>query len=153
MNFEPDQQLERLIQEELQKLPELKAPATLIGRVNARIRANAPKVWWQTSWLTWPPAMKVISALLFATLLGGARASLSGINPAHYSATARGAASWFTESWQCIFSLINAVVVVGRALGDHFLVWTLLLFGVLAVVTMALGSGLWRLIFREQQEE
>ncbi|HYV28886.1 MAG TPA: hypothetical protein VFA77_15220 [Candidatus Eisenbacteria bacterium] len=150
MNFEPDKHLERLIQEELTKLPELRAPATLIPRVNSRIRAHASVAWGRTPWLAWPVRMKVISFLLFAALLGVVAANLNEIQLAVYAEKIRLGTVWLGEIWHSVTSLLNAGLVVSRALSEHFLIWTLLLFGLMAVVIVGVGSGLWRLAFADQ---
>src|SRR5439155_3050536 len=125
--FEPDKQLERLSQEELAKLPELRAPATLIARVSSRIRAHAQVAWGRTPWLDWPLRMKLISFLLFAALLGVGTANLNGVELAVYAERIRLGTIWLGEVWHSVTSLLGAGLVVSRALSEHFLIWTLLL--------------------------
>ena len=155
MNCEPDKQLERLIQEELAKLPELRAPATLIPRVNSRIHAHAHAqvAWGRTPWLDWSLKLKVISFLLFAALLGVVATNLSGVELAVYAGKIRLGTVWLGEIWHSVASLLAAGLVVSRALSEYFLIWTLLLFGLMAVVIVGVGSGLWRLAFAEQLKE
>src|SRR5438034_5208756 len=104
MNFEPDKHLERLIQEELAKLPELRAPATLIPRLNSRIRAHAHAqvAWGRTPWLDWPLRMKLISFLLFAALLGVGTANLNGVELAVYAERIRLGTIWLGEVWHSV---------------------------------------------------
>ena len=152
MNFEPDKNLERLIQEELQKLPDLQAPPTLIPRVISRIRADARHADVIAPWRNWPLIWKFISVLCFAVLLGVLAASLGGFNVAGWSETIRAGAVRLAEVWQTMVAALNAGVVVSRALSEHLLIWALLIFGSMAMVTIAAGTGLWRLTFSGQQE-
>lgn len=64
---------ERELDRRLAELPDLEAPASLIGRVNAALAAEAAVPWWRKSWWFWPVSVRVASvALLAATavLLG-----------------------------------------------------------------------------------
>ncbi len=62
MTTNPD--LEKLIHQELQKLPELTAPATLIPGVLAAIQQRAAAPWWRRAWWDWPAPAKALFALL-----------------------------------------------------------------------------------------
>ena len=57
MTTNPD--LEKLIHQELQKLPELTAPATLIPGVLAAIQQRAAAPWWRQAWWDWPAPAKL----------------------------------------------------------------------------------------------
>ena len=152
MNCEPDKNLERLIQEELQKLPDLQAPSTLIPRVISRIRDDALQAGVIAPWQNWPLAWKFVSVLCFAILLGWLATSVGGINVAGWSETFRAGAIRLAEMWQTLMSAINAGLVVSRALSEHLLIWALLIFGSMVMVTIAAGTGLWRLTFSGQQQ-
>ncbi len=64
MTTEPNPDLEKLIHQELQKLPELTAPATLIRGVLAAIQQRAAAPWWRRAWWDWPAPAKALFALL-----------------------------------------------------------------------------------------
>ena len=152
MSFEPDKNLERLIQEELQKLPDLHAPRTLIPRVNARIRASARRAEGLAPWRNWPLTGKCLSVSCFVLLLAGLIASLGGVNVAAWAESFRSGATWLVDTWQTLAAALNAGLTVSRALSEHVLIWAGLIFGFVTVVTIAAGSGLWRLTFSEQQQ-
>ena len=152
MNCEPDKNLERLIQEELQKLPDLQAPAILIPRVISRIRADALLTGVLAPWRNWSLPWKFISVLCFAVLLGVLAASLGGVNVPGWAENIRASTARLAEAWQTLVAALNAGAVVSRALSEHLLVWALLIFGSMAMVTIAAGTGLWRLTFSGQQE-
>ena len=69
MKQEADENLEKLIHQQLTKLPELTAPETLIPRVLETIRLNALKPWWQRSWFNWPFGARVISLAFTSCVL------------------------------------------------------------------------------------
>ncbi len=66
MNHDP--QFEALIQRELNNLPEISAPATLVPRVLDAIRAQAARPWWQQSWAAWPRQIQTASLALLAVV-------------------------------------------------------------------------------------
>jgi hypothetical protein len=65
-----DPKLERIIDQELRKLPDLPAPQTLAPRVLAAIRARAAKPWWQQSWWNWPLAAQVAFVAVAIAIAG-----------------------------------------------------------------------------------
>jgi hypothetical protein len=75
MSFEPDPKLASQIGEALKKLPDLKAPSSLVRQVLSAIDARNALPWWRRSWWNWPTAAKaafaVITAILAAILSGG----------------------------------------------------------------------------------
>ena len=70
-----DPTLERLIHQELQKLPPVKAPTTLTARVLAAVRARKALPWWQQSFWHWPMSAKaaffIFAGLVLLSLTGG----------------------------------------------------------------------------------
>jgi hypothetical protein len=70
MTTEPNADLEKLIHQELQKLPELTAPATLIPGVLAAIQQRAAAPWWRRAWWDWPAPAKALFALLALATAG-----------------------------------------------------------------------------------
>ncbi len=72
MNQEPDRELEQLIHRRLRALPEPAAPQDLLPKVLRRIAAPRPPSWWRSPWFEWPRGMRILSAILFAAVFGGA---------------------------------------------------------------------------------
>ena len=70
-----DAKLERLVHEQLRKLPLWKAPDSLAPRVLAALRKEAARPWWRRDWSQWPPAAKVLSAALALLLVAGVTGS------------------------------------------------------------------------------
>lgn len=70
MNNPPpsDRDLESFIDQELKKLPSLKAPPQLVPSVLKIIEQRATRPWWQQSLWLWPPAARVLALSLFSSL-------------------------------------------------------------------------------------
>jgi len=110
MTTNPD--LEKLIHQELQKLPELTAPATLIPGVLAAIQQRAAGPWWRRAWWHWPAPAKALFALLAlataALVTGGVWWLGSGATPL---------ASEITERLNGIGNLWDALAPLSEAGG------------------------------------
>ncbi len=118
-------QLEHLIQRELETLPELEAPHTLIPHVMARIEGQAHAPAWRRTWWAWPLSLKITSATVLFTLI--AIVSYGS----HWAA-----AQWETQElpqtvirwWDAFASagavlgtLGNALLIAGRSIGQPWL--------------------------------
>ncbi len=64
MNQDP--QLAAMIQRATNDLPDIPAPATLLPRVMAAIRAQSARPWWQQSWEAWPTQIQTTSLVTLA---------------------------------------------------------------------------------------
>ena len=60
--------LERLVDAELKRLPVPRAPGTLLPRVLAATIERAPEPWYARPWLAWPRAWQAASAVLLVAL-------------------------------------------------------------------------------------
>jgi hypothetical protein len=61
--------LERLVDGALKRLPSPHAPDTLLPRVMAVVDASAHRVWYRRAWRTWPVAWQIASAIACAALV------------------------------------------------------------------------------------
>lgn len=68
---EPLDAWEEKLAEELESLPDLQAPATLVPRVMERLRQIPPAAWYQSSWWQWPMGLRVVSIPFAALVLVG----------------------------------------------------------------------------------
>jgi hypothetical protein len=62
--------LERRVDSRLRRLPQPRAPHTLLPRIIAAVRAAA-RPWYQREWLSWPAAWQTLSAVLLVSLVIG----------------------------------------------------------------------------------
>jgi len=143
MNAPHEERLAAEINHELQSLPELPAPATLIPRVNAAIALRRSAPWYRQPWQAWPAPLRaaalVILAAFFASLCLGAW-RLPGTES--YLAASRHTAGWLsglTTLWNALNALITTLAQAVQQLGRG------VLLGGLAAVALAwamcLGLG------------
>ncbi len=71
MNSDYDKQLEADINRELNNLPDLAAPDSLVNRVLAAIDRRSKRSWYPLSWQTWPAAMRWASLAAMLMLFAG----------------------------------------------------------------------------------
>ena len=70
MPNDPDPELEKLIHSQLQKLPLLSAPSSLMPRVLAAVQAQADGPWWRQPWWRWPRLAQAAFLVLTVLLAG-----------------------------------------------------------------------------------
>jgi len=63
--------LERLAHRELRRLPDPRAPRTLLPRVMAAVEAWSRRPWYTRAWFTWPLGWQVASAAALILILTG----------------------------------------------------------------------------------
>jgi hypothetical protein len=63
--------LERLVDRELKRLPQPRAPRSLLPRVMAAVAVPRPLAWYSRPWLAWPRSLQALSVLAFAGLFAG----------------------------------------------------------------------------------
>lgn len=146
--------LERRMHRELRKLPELRAPETLVHRVMLAVHAKERQPWWQCPWPTWPlPAQWISSVLFAATVVAliyfGAQAwQLAGIgNP-------------LDRIWLWLLSLaplrdwlvaqVNAVALMIEKGGQKYLFIGLGIAATMYLFCVATGTACYRLAFNRR---
>src|SRR6476620_7201219 len=65
---EDNDELETLVDRELRRLPQPRAPHTLLPRVMAAVEAWAERPWYTRAWFTWPVGWRVASFAPLALL-------------------------------------------------------------------------------------
>ncbi len=152
MENDSEKQLEELIHRELRKLPELRAPDTLIPRVRAALANKVCQPWWQRPLLTWPLALRLAFIALLLGSLGAAGfygAEISyGWDFVVQKITQPFAS--FAPLWERLASLTNAVLVLFRALNSHFLIYAAILLGVMYLACVGIGTLCFRVAFAKR---
>lgn len=140
---------ERRLHEELRKLPELEAPATLVPNVLAAIRAresgDGARAWYRQPATSWPVALRfalaIAALVLFAVIAFGA----SSIDP---SAAPTSTLGMFAQKLLGLLSgaraLVEALVLVVREALSPLVAAIIgaMIFSYLAL--LGIGSALWR---------
>jgi hypothetical protein len=67
-----EQDLERLADRELRRLPAPRAPHTLLARVMAAVEAAPARPWYTRAWFTWPVGWQAASIATLALFVTGA---------------------------------------------------------------------------------
>jgi hypothetical protein len=149
MESTPQQALEQLIHRELSKLPDRSAPEDLIPAVLAQIAARQRKRWWQCPWINWPLAAQVASVPL---LSAGVAACLLGLSMLWRLAMAQATVDTISERWDGVSAvwdvfaaLGNAVLLLGRSVGQEWLLIALLIPLLMYVACVGLGTLCYRL--------
>jgi hypothetical protein len=136
---------EKRLHDELRKLPELEAPASLIPSVMAMISKQPSLAWYRRPATTWPPALRIAlvvsSVCLFGLLFLAAQQFFAGSPETTFFTTlmAKGGTLFRTME-----TLLGACAAVMRQYAGP------VMFGVIAVAGFAyfsllgLGGALWR---------
>jgi hypothetical protein len=143
---------EQKLHRELDTLPELDAPATLIPGVLDRIRATEALPWYRAAWWQWPAAVRAASvglAVLVLAGLGWLSGTFGGFD----------LGSQFLQAWGEFREAVAAAVDAGgRVLGSFAYFWQehgqMLLLAVAAFLAatyltcVAAGTALYQLAWK-----
>jgi predicted lysophospholipase L1 biosynthesis ABC-type transport system permease subunit len=156
MNPNHDQRLEAAIQRELQTLPELAAPAALVGRVLRVIEQRSRLPWYRRSWQTWPMALQAASLAVLLVLFGGL--CLGGWELSHAEAitlAVHRAGEWLSGLnliGNTLEVLANAALLVAKKLGTGVVIALLVMAGLGYALCVGLGTVYYRLAFAKREE-
>jgi hypothetical protein len=130
-----DTNLERVIHQELRKLPSLKAPDALLGRVLVSVRAQQALPWWRKSIWQWPHAARTAFMIMLAVVV-------AAITSSHWWASdvaARGVEA-LNDSAQPFAPLGNAFLVLWRTLIQNVVLYGLAFSGMLYLLCLGAGT-------------
>ena len=139
MNEEHEKALERLMDRELKKLPDLPAPGSLVHRVMLAVHQRESLPWYKRAWPTWPAGAQFGSILVLTAICGLLIAVMS--DPSWlpgWQAAEDSLAVWTAPLFKLaaqIGALFNGFIVVAEAM-----VKPLLLAGVACVILGCLFS-------------
>jgi hypothetical protein len=139
MNTEPENSLERFIDDELKRTPNFKAPADLADRVMSRVAAP-PDSWWQSAWVCWPWGAKLVSILLFTAL---AWASMHEFATLAATINFQSHAEEATRLAQWLHSAFGHVPEWLIPFQNHWLCLSLVAFGMTVTFVIGVGNALW----------
>src|SRR5207249_1031783 len=154
MNQHNEKKLEELIHRELRKLPELRAPETLVHRVMLAVHAKERRPWWQRPWLTWPrPAQLISFVLCAATVAGLVYAGAEGWRATGIGSPLDKLGQWMSSltpllGW--LATLANAATLVLQRGGQQFLLIGLAVAGSMYLLCVATGTACYRLAYNRR---
>ena len=140
--------LERLVDRELHRLPQPRAPRTLLPRVMAAIEQSAQRPWYARTWLTWPVGWQVASVIVLLGTAAGAAMLLPTVMSAASALTivadVRGDVA---ETAQDVEVATTAVRVLWRALVAPVVPYAFGLVLLMCVACAIFGTALNHLVF------
>lgn len=145
----PESELEQAIDRELRRLPDRRAPETLLPRVLQAIAERQRLPWWQKSFAYWPWPARV----LFLAGTSGLAAFLVYFTWGLTSGVSLGSLTDELGQLSGRFDLVRglggtlggAVMTLVRSAGPWLLWGTVGVLGACYLTTMALGTFCWRL--------
>ena len=142
--------LERLADRELKRLPAPRAPHTLLPRVMAAVQEWAARPWYARAWFTWPLGWQVISLAALVGLAGAGVVMFPSAEQALVTAVASrtavlsaalGSVLGHTEA------AITAGRIVWRALGEPLVPYAFTVVLLMCLACVAFGTVLNRVAF------
>ena len=154
MNERYEKELEQLIEREARKLPELRAPETLVHRVMLAVHAKERQPWWQRPWLTWPRSAQWVSVVLS----GATVAALVYFAAGAWQAAGMGSplgkiAQWFSSLspiWEWLVTVANAIALVLQKGAQQYLLIALGIAGSMYLLCVATGTACYRLAYNRR---
>ena len=140
-------ELEQDIDRELKRLPEARAPRTLLPRVLLAVASAEPAPWYARAWFTWPREYQVYSAALLALVMAG----LWFLIPSGQQwvvDVAAPVASRASSRLAVTLDWAGQVAALGRVMWHVVLQPIALSFLALAVVVSLLCAALWTAVNR-----
>lgn len=148
---DPSRDEVQALHEQLRRLPQLKAPSTLMPRVMAAIHAKRQLPWYKRTWWTWPLSAKILSGVLVLGLGIGAALLLG---PEMGQAFLGGCVSKLQSVGNALAAVVSPVESVIEALGFvlgkvNKAVWigAAMLGGFLYLSCVGLGTMLYRMSY------
>jgi hypothetical protein len=135
MQPEIDPNLERVIHQELRKLPPLKAPDMLLGRVLVGVRRERALPWWRKSIWQWPNGVRTAFLIVLAVMVTAIMSSTWWAG----DVAARGA-DVLHESARPFMPLGNAFFVLWRTLLQNVVLFGLAFCGLLYLLCLGAGT-------------
>jgi hypothetical protein len=155
MEKPPQQTLEELIHRELSKLPARPAPETLLPRILARIQAQERRRWWQRPWTQWPLNLQLAAIPVMLASVSGALFAVSflyhWIVPAPDFSRMASSIGPYSAIWDVVSALGNAVLVLGRAVGEQWLLLSLVVPLAMYLACVGVGTLAYRMAVQSRR--
>jgi hypothetical protein len=147
---------EKELARELEGLPELEAPATLIPRVMTRLHDPAPAVWAKSPWWQWPLAARLASILAVSAVLVALAWLSESFGPLHLWHQITLAWTGMQETFSVVFDAVATAMGAGSIWWGNYGQTVLLGVAALLLVTyltcVAAGTALYQLAWKRAQQ-
>jgi hypothetical protein len=152
--MKPEQDLEKMMEQELRSLPTPRAPETLAPRVMAAIATRAALPWHQRTWFEWPRGWQAASAALTVAFL----AALMALAPWRALAGADAVAGFVAQikvltasAGETAGRVLRVALPLWNALAQEYLAYAFAFVAALVAAVAALGGAARQLVLREIQ--
>ena len=149
MNSDYDKLLEREIDRELKRLPNLQAPETLARRVMHVLGERAALPWYRQSWVAWPGPVRAVAFSLLAVMFAGLCIRTWQLTQLESVANAiHQVGGWFAgvgRVWNVVNVLISTALLVVKQLNTGLLIGCLAALAVGYAMCLGLGAVYLRL--------
>jgi hypothetical protein len=145
MDTREQQELEKFIHEQLQKLPERAAPDALVSNVLTAIVAKQERPWWKQPFTSWPKGSQIVLFVFLSGLLGSLAYAFSGpVEHLSLSALYERALSlaWVAD---LVRTLANAFVVMLKGATLYWLLAAAAVIVMMYAACIAGGVALYRI--------
>lgn len=152
--MEPSE-LERQVSQDLRRLPDPTAPATLLPRVMLAVRARAARPWYQRAWWTWPKAWQYASAAAALALVASiglfmpiVQESVAGVSMPRLA----GITEWLAARTAGVRVIGETLGVLWRAVVQPFAGYLIVALAVMWAACATFSVALSRVAFGEAVE-
>ena len=137
-----DPKLESLLHAELQKLPPVAAPASLLPIVMSAIAARVRLPWWQRAWWDWPwtakAAFLLIAVAIAGAFSGGGVMLEEGVS--NYSQQMVERLGPVASLWDTVLTILNAAGSLVEKIGQPVFLYAAIFIGLLYLTCLGLGT-------------
>src|SRR6185369_7484696 len=144
-----DWDLERLVDRELKRLPQPRAPHTLMARVLEAVARMPARPWYARPWLQWPLPLRLASALLVLAVVAGTALAvqygLETVNPA--ALPGQEATVWAADLMARGSAAARGLVTVWHVLIEPLALVAIVPVLLMCAASLVFGAALGRLAF------
>jgi hypothetical protein len=151
---DPQEKLERLIQQTLREQPPRRAPRSLEQRVLAEIERRAALPWWRKSFVHWPVAARAGFVVLCAGLVKLAWTAgvwvTTGADTARFREAFAQPFSWMESGLAVVNAIMGFIEIMLRNIPPLWLYGGLVFFASMYAALFGLGAAAFRALRAER---
>ena len=140
-------ELEELIERNLQALPSLRAPETLLPRVLTAVAAWSARPWYARAWFSWPIGLQIASAVALTVVVAAVAFGMAHAAAGH-AALIAGAANQLRAIGIALQTGADAFEALWRGIVRPVAPYALAVVSVMCVVCGACAAALNQIVMR-----